>query len=100
MKNIKSSLGQIYNGLNGVEVKGYDNVNRMFGAMYMIQELIKYMLNAYRVLLTRARAGMVICVPSGNPNKTKTGFWEDSTRLPEYYDGTYEYLKSLGIDEI
>ena len=64
------------------------------------QELIKYMLNAYRVLLTRARAGMVICVPSGNPNKTKTGFWEDSTRLPEYYDGTYEYLKSLGIDEI
>lgn len=64
------------------------------------QELIKYMLNAYRVLLTRARAGMVICVPSGNPNKTKNGFWEDSTRLPEYYDGTYEYLKSLGIDEI
>lgn len=42
MKNIKSSLGQICNGLNGVEVKGYDNVNRMFGAMYMIQELIKY----------------------------------------------------------
>ncbi|MCI5744778.1 MAG: DUF2075 domain-containing protein [Erysipelotrichaceae bacterium] len=64
------------------------------------QELIKYMLNAYRVLLTRARAGMVICVPSGNPNKTNTGFWEDSTRLPEYYDGTYEYLKDLGIDEI
>ena len=64
------------------------------------QEQIKYMLNAYRVLLTRARAGMVICVPSGNPNKTATGFWEDSTRLPEYYDGTYQYLKSLGIQEI
>ena len=64
------------------------------------QELIKYMLNAYRVLLTRARAGMVICVPAGNPNKTPTGFWEDSTRLPEYYDGTYQYLKSLGIEEI
>ena len=64
------------------------------------QDLIKYMLNAYRVLLTRARAGMVICVPSGNPNKTATGFWEDSTRLPEYYDGTYQYLKSLGIQEI
>ena len=29
-----------------------------------------------------------------------SGFWEDSTRLPEYYDGTYEYLKSLGIEEI
>ncbi len=64
------------------------------------QEQIKYMLNAYRVLLTRARAGMVICVPYGNSNKTKSGFWEDSTRLPEYYDGTYEYLKSLGIEEI
>ena len=64
------------------------------------QELIKYMLNAYRVLLTRARAGMVICVPEGNPNKTPSGFWEDSTRLPEYYDSTYQYLKSIGIDEI
>ena len=53
-----------------------------------------------RVLLTRARSGMVICVPFGNGNKTSTGFWEDSTRLPEYYNGTYEYLKSLGIEEI
>jgi DUF2075 family protein len=64
------------------------------------QELMKYMLNAYRVLLTRARSGMVICVPTGNPNKTLNGFWEDSTRLPEFYDGTYQYLKSLGIEEI
>lgn len=64
------------------------------------RELQKYMLNAYRVLLTRARAGMIICVPEGNPNKTATGFWEDSTRLPEFYNGTYQYLKSLGIEEI
>jgi len=64
------------------------------------QELQKYMLNAYRVLLTRARAGMVICVPAGNPHKTVSGFWEDSTRLPEFYDSTYQYLKSLGIEEI
>lgn len=64
------------------------------------QELMKYMLNAYRVLLTRARMGMVICVPYGNANKTVSGYWEDSTRLPEYYDGTYEYLKSLGIAEL
>ena len=64
------------------------------------QELMKYMLNAYRVLLTRARAGMVICVPEGNANKTVNGFWEDRTRLPEFYDGTYQYLKSLGIEEI
>ena len=64
------------------------------------QDLMKYMLNAYRVLLTRARSGMVICVPSGNANQTRSGFWEDSTRLPEYYDGTYHYLKSLGIEEL
>lgn len=64
------------------------------------QEQIKYMLNAYRVLLTRARSGMVICVPTGNSNKNPSGYWEDSTRLPEYYDGTYNYLKSIGIEEI
>jgi hypothetical protein len=64
------------------------------------QEKLKYMLNAYRVLLTRARAGMVICVPAGNANKTAGGFWEDSTRLPEYYNGTYQYLKSIGIEEV
>lgn len=63
-------------------------------------ELMKYMLNAYRVLLTRARMGMVICVPEGNSHKTPTGFWEDSTRKPEYYDGTYQYIKSLGIREL
>ncbi len=60
----------------------------------------KYMLNAYRVLLTRARIGMVICVPAGNKNKTQEGFPEDATRLPEFYDGTYDYLKSLGLEEI
>lgn len=64
------------------------------------QDKLKYMLNAYRVLLTRARAGMIICVPEGNANKTPNGFWEDSTRLPDYYDGTYQYLKSIGIKEI
>ena len=64
------------------------------------REKQKYMLNAYRVLLTRARAGMIICVPEGNKNKTPNGFWEDSTRLPEFYDGTYQYLKSLGLEEI
>lgn len=72
----------------------------MVGDTETKQDTMKYMLNAYRVLLTRARVGMVICVPKGNPNKTVSGFWEDSTRLPEYYDGTYNYLKSLGIQEI
>ena len=60
----------------------------------------KYMLNAYRVLLTRARQGIVICVPNGNSRVNSEGFPEDQTRLPEFYDGTYEYFKSLGIKEL
>ena len=48
--------------------------------------------NAYRVLLTRARQGMVLVVPEGNP--------EDPTRSPAYYDSTYKYLKDIGIKEI
>lgn len=64
------------------------------------KETQKYMLNAYRVLLTRARQGIVICVPEGNSQKTNEGFSEDPTRLPEFYNGTYNYLKSLGLKEI
>jgi len=60
----------------------------------------KYMLNAYRVLLTRARQGIIICIPKGNSRLTQEGFPEDPTRLPEFYDGTYEYLKGLGIKVI
>ena len=51
-----------------------------------------YLKNAYRVLLTRARQGIIIFIPHGNPN--------DVTRQDEYYDGTYNYLKQIGIDEI
>lgn len=51
-----------------------------------------YQKNAYRVLLTRARQGMVICIPAGDP--------EDATRRPEFYNPTYEYLRSVGISEL
>lgn len=64
------------------------------------EERQKYMLNAYRVLLTRARQGIVICVPAGNSNLTPEGFPEDPTRSPELYDGVYNYLKSVGLEEI
>ena len=64
------------------------------------QDNRKYMLNAYRVLLTRARQGIVICVPHGNCRVNSEGFPEDPTRLPEFYDGTYEYFKSMGIKEL
>ena len=60
----------------------------------------KYMLNAYRVLLTRARQGMVICVPKGNERTTHEGFPEDPTRQPSFYDSTYEYFKRLGLAKI
>lgn len=60
----------------------------------------KYMLNAYRVLLTRARQGIVICVPEGNGRLTPEGFPEDPTRLPTFYNPTYEYFKGLGMKEI
>jgi len=49
----------------------------------------RYLKNAYRVLLTRARQGMVLVVPEGAA--------DDDTRRSEYYDGTFSYLKSLGL---
>jgi len=51
-----------------------------------------YQKNAYRVLLTRARQGMVIFVPEGDDG--------DLTRPRDYYDATYSYLKGLGINNI
>lgn len=60
----------------------------------------KYMLNAYRVLLTRARQEIVICVPEGNERTTPEGFPEDPTRQPSFYDSTYEYFKRHGMKEI
>lgn len=60
----------------------------------------KYMLNAYRVLLTRARQGLIICIPRGNDRKNAAGQWEDPTRLPKFYDGVYNYFKAIGVEEI
>ncbi|MGA2849468.1 MAG: DUF2075 domain-containing protein [Terracidiphilus sp.] len=48
-----------------------------------------YLKNAYRVLLTRARQGMVLFVPRGDAS--------DRTRPPSFYDGTYAYLRLCGI---
>jgi len=51
-----------------------------------------YLKNAYRVLLTRARQGMVIVVPPGDPG--------DPTRKSEYYDPTYYFLQNIGFSVI
>ncbi len=49
----------------------------------------RFQLNAYRVLLTRARQGMVIVVPEGDR--------DDPTRDPRFYDQTYAYLRGVGL---
>lgn len=51
-----------------------------------------YLKNAYRVLLTRARQGMVLVVPEGSE--------ADPTRAASFYDPTYSYFKSLGLPEL
>ena len=54
----------------------------------------KYLKNAYRVLMTRARQGMIIFVPSGTDPE------DDPTRDSAYYDAIYKYLRSCGIKEL
>ena len=51
-----------------------------------------YLKNAYRVLLTRARQGMIIFLPNGDP--------QDETRQNDFYDKTYNLFKEIGIPEI
>lgn len=51
-----------------------------------------YLKNAYRVLLTRARQGMVIVIPPGDPL--------DHTRDPDFYNPIFNYLKGIGFEEI
>lgn len=62
----------------------WTNINNMTNKLYLK--------NTYRVLLTRARQGMIIFVPEGND--------EDKTREKKFYDGTYNYLLSLGIKQL
>ena len=52
----------------------------------------EYCKNAYRVLLTRARLGMVLFVPEGDR--------ADETRQPRFYDAVFQYLRGLGIPEM
>jgi hypothetical protein len=55
-------------------------------------EIQLYQKNAYRVLLTRARQGMIIVVPPGDK--------EDYTRAPEFYEPTFNYLRDIGFKVI
>jgi hypothetical protein len=53
---------------------------------------ISFLRNAYRVLLTRARQGMVIFIPNGSEI--------DKTRVPEFYDQTFDFLGECGVSEL
>ncbi|MBK8006819.1 MAG: DUF2075 domain-containing protein [Gemmatimonadetes bacterium] len=69
--------------------------NRFVGQRWNVlrkDERKQRLINAYRVLLTRARQGMVLFVPRGSSR--------DATRRPEYYDSTYAYLRGVGIPEL
>lgn len=57
-------------------------------------EMQRYLINSYRVLLTRARQGMVLFVPEGVAPE------DDPTRNSEFYDGIYNYLKLCGIKDL
>ena len=70
--------GWIYKSFRGNKWQNINNIERR-----------KYLKNAYRVLLTRARQGMVIVVPSGD--------LEDFTRQSMFYDPTFELLKEIGF---
>ena len=70
-------------------------INLFFGCRWTnINKSIdqKYKLNSYRVLLTRARQGMVIVIPKGDE--------KDPTRQPKIYDPTWNYLRDIGLDVI
>ena len=58
------------------------------------EEQKRYLVNSYRVLLTRARQGMILFVPKGVDPE------EDATRDSKYYEGIYKYLISCGLEEI
>jgi DUF2075 family protein len=75
------------NGIwNSLRFRGtrWERVNTAEGQLYLK--------NAYRVILTRARQGMIVFVPKGVA--------EDPTRPPTYYDQTYEFLKKCGLPEL
>ena len=59
-----------------------------------LEQRQKYLKNAYRVLLTRSRQGLVIYVPLGADPA------DDPTRDRKMYDGIYDYLKACGIEEL
>lgn len=76
-----STEGWIYKSFKGNKWQNINSLERQI-----------YLKNAYRVLLTRARQGMIIVVPNGDS--------EDFTRNPIFYESTFNYLKEIGFEVI
>lgn len=74
---------------NGWEFKNFSGTN--WQENKGLQERM-FLLNTYRVLLTRAREGIIVFVPEGNAT--------DYTRFPEFYNPIFTYLKDCGMQEI
>ena len=81
-----ANLRRINNQWNYYDFKGtkWQSVNDRFRQIYLK--------NSYRVLLTRARQGQIIFIPKGDVT--------DGTRVPEFYDETFQYLLDCGLVEI
>jgi hypothetical protein len=77
----KLSNGWQYKNFRGTEWQNINDETRR-----------RYLLNTYRVLLTRARQGMVIFIPEGDKN--------DRTRLPKFYNPVYDYFIDCGVPPI
>jgi hypothetical protein len=67
---------------------------KLSGTDWQKDRLIEVAKNGYRVLLTRARKGMVIFVPAGDCSG------EDSTRNVEFYNEVWNFLRSCGTKEL
>jgi hypothetical protein len=74
--------------------KGWTHHSFVGDSWHRVKKLERqqYLKNAYRVLLTRARQGMVIVVPDGKRT--------DHTRNVEFYDSTFRYLSEIGLEHI
>lgn len=81
-------------GMDGDIIFEYDIVRLGKWMRRNKEEQKRHLVNSYRVLMTRARQGMVIYVPNGVDAE------EDETRNHEYYDDIYEYLLRCGIKDL
>jgi len=67
---------------------------KLSGSDWQKDRLVGVAKNGYRVLLTRARKGMVVFVPKGDTSG------EDETRNVSFYDGVWEFLRACGAREL